>query len=166
MRRYQEQNGAPMNTTESDVKRDVKDTARQVGDAAQRVGAAAEEKIGSMMDAAQESLVGAIKPARDRVQSFAQRQKSLGAQQIDSVARAAQRVAQEVEDEMPGVARSVRSAAGRLDAASSSLRDQSVEELLQNVGDLARKRPAAFFGGAVLAGFALSRFLKASAANR
>lgn len=155
-----------METSERDIKSEVKDTAQRIGDAAQRAGAAAEEKIGSMVDSAQESIVSAIKPAKEGVQSFAERQKALGAQQLGSVARAAHRVAQEMESEMPGVARSVHSAAGRLDAASSSLRDQSLEELLANVGDLARKRPVAFFGGAVLAGFALSRFLKASATNR
>ena len=142
------------------------ETERDVRDTADRIAAAAEEKIESTADAARESVVGAIKPARDTVQSFAQKQKELGAQQIGSVARATHRAAEEMEKELPGVARSIHDVAGKLDAASETLRNQRLEELLESLGDVARRRPAAVFGGAILAGFALSRFLKASATQR
>ena len=142
------------------------ESEREVRDTAERVAAAAEEKIESTAEAARDSVVGAIRPARDTVQSFAQRQKELGAQQIGSVARATHRAAEEMEKELPGVAKSIHDAAGKLDAASESLRNQRLEDLLDSLGDLARKRPAAVFGGAILAGFALSRFLKASATQR
>jgi len=142
------------------------ESEREVRDTAERVAAAAEEKIESTANAARDSIVGAIGPARDSVQSFAQRQKELGAQQIGSVARATHRAAEEMEKELPGVAQSIHDAAGKLDAASESLRNQKLEDLLDTLGDLARKRPAAVFGGAILAGFALSRFLKASANQR
>lgn len=138
---------------------DERDAATTARDAA----SAAEEKIGSMVDTAQQSIVEAVGPAKQSVQSYAERQKSLGAEQIDHVARAARRAAQEVEDKMPRVAQSVHQAAAKLDAASSSLRESSIEDLMTSFGDFARKRPVALFGGAVLAGFALSRFLRTSA---
>lgn len=126
-------------------------------------GAAAEQKLSSIVDAAQEKVVDAARPMAQTARSFADEQKTLGAQQIHGVANAAHRVAEEVEGQLPGVARTVHKAASRLDAASSSLREQSVEDLIDNFGSFAREQPALLFGGAVLAGFALSRFLKASA---
>lgn len=142
------------------------ETERNVRENAERAAAAAEDKIESSADAATQSIVGAIKPAKERVQSFAERQKKLGAEQIGSVARASHRAAEEIESELPGVARSIHDTAGRLESLSDSLRNQTLEDLLESFGDLARQRPVAVFGGALLAGFALSRFLKASATQR
>jgi hypothetical protein len=56
--------------------------------------------------------------------------------------------------------------AGRMDAASRRLRDEDLDSLMASATDLARRQPVAFFGAAVAAGFALSRFLKASASRR
>jgi len=128
-------------------------------------GAAAEQKISSIVDSAQEKAVDAASRAAQSARSYAHQQKTLGAEQMRGVANAAHRAAEEVEGQLPGVARSVHKAASRLDAASSSLREQSVEELIENFGSFAREQPALLFGGAVLAGFALSRFLKASASR-
>ena len=46
--------------------------------------------------------------------------------------------------------------------ASENDRRTRFRELLRNVTEAAKSKPAAFFAGAVLAGFALSRFLKSS----
>ncbi|HUH95220.1 MAG TPA: hypothetical protein VL742_19015 [Casimicrobiaceae bacterium] len=126
-------------------------------------GARAEEQLASMADAAGKSVVDAVRPLQESVRSYAEQQKALGAEQVDGVARAAHRAAQEIEAQMPGVARSVHRAASRLDGASSALRERNLEELTKQLGEFARAQPAVFFGGAVLAGFALSRFLKTSA---
>lgn len=126
-------------------------------------GARAEEQVASMADTARKSVVDAVRPMQDSVRSYAEQQKTLGAEQIDGVARATHRAAQEIEAQMPGIARSVHRAASRLDGASSALREGNLEDLTAQVGDFARARPAVFFGGAILAGFALSRFLKTSA---
>ncbi len=74
---------------------------------------------------------------------LAEQQKQAGADQIGGVARAVQGAAREIEQKMP-------QAAGFIHDAGS-------------LNDFARTQPAVFFGGAVLAGFALSRFLKSSA---
>jgi ABC-type transporter Mla subunit MlaD len=139
--------------------------ARQEDDAQRSVNcgaAAAEEQLNSIVDTAQEKIVNAVRPATETVQSFAEQQKAMGADQIRGVAQAAHRAAEEVERQLPGVARSVHKVASRLDVASSSLREQSVEELIETLSSFGREQPAMVFGGAVLAGFALSRFLKAS----
>jgi hypothetical protein len=128
-------------------------------------GARAEQKVASMADAARKSVVEAVRPVQEGVRSYAEQQKALGAEQIDGVARATHRAAQEIEAQMPGLARSVHRAASRLDDASSALREGNLEDLTAQLGEFARAQPAVFFGGAVLAGFALSRFLKTSASR-
>ena len=50
-----------------------------------------------------------------------------------------------------------------MDGLARSLRDSSPGELMGHVEDLARRQPVAFFGAAVLAGFAMARFAKSSA---
>jgi hypothetical protein len=125
-----------------------------------------EEKLSAAMDSAQQKAVESIRPAKEGVQSFLERQKEVGAEQIGGVASAVHGAARELERGMPGMARTVHDAAARLDRASASLRDGNPEEIIAAIGRFAREQPAVFFGGAVLAGFALSRFLKSSAARR
>ena len=64
---------------------------------------------------------------------------------------------------MPQAAGVIHDAAAKLEGAAASLRERSIDELVGSFSKFARKQPAAFFGGPVLAGFALSRFLKSSA---
>jgi hypothetical protein len=57
----------------------------------------------------------------------------------------------------------VRDTAERISGFSSNVGNRSVNELAKAASDLVRQQPVLFFGGAVAAGFALSRFLKSSA---
>ncbi|MEO6300574.1 MAG: hypothetical protein ABIO62_13210 [Paracoccaceae bacterium] len=49
--------------------------------------------------------------------------------------------------------------------ASDALRDKDLGEILQSVNKVARDNPGLFLGGAVLLGFAASRFAKASSSQ-
>ena len=104
-------------------------------------------------------LVGA---ARARAQGLAEEQKAFGADQIDGIARAATKAADELEQASPQLARYVRDAASAADNFSTSLRERSVGDIFQGISDFARREPVIFFGLTVAAGFALSRFLKSS----
>ena len=75
-------------------------------------------------------------------------------------------VADELEKELPQAASYVHEAADRFERAASALRERSVDDLFRSVSDFARNQPATFFGSAVVAGFALSRFLKSSAGRQ
>jgi len=57
-------------------------------------------------------------------------------------------------------------AADRIDAWSSGLRRQSLNDMVNEVESFARREPAIFVAGAVAAGFLLGRFLSASAENK
>jgi len=103
---------------------------------------------------------------KEQAQRFAEQQKDSGAEKIGGVAKAIHGVAQGLEAEMPQAAAYVHDAAGRLQQAAAKLHENTIEELLRGAGRFARERPVVFFGGAVLAGFALSRFLKSSADRR
>jgi hypothetical protein len=135
---------------------DTRDSAIQTADEV-------EERATAAVDAAQKRIADAIGNSAYRAQSFAERQKSLGAEQIGGVARAVHSAAREFETEMPGVARSVHDAATRLDGAAESLRNRSLGEVLGGLDRFARDQPAVFLGAAILVGFAASRFLKSSA---
>jgi hypothetical protein len=122
-----------------------------------------DQRVESAVETAQQRVAGAIRPAAEQAQSFAERQKTLGAEQIGGVARAVHSAAREFEGQMPIVAKSVHDAAARLEGAAASLRDQSPGELISGLNRFAREQPAVFFGAAILAGFAASRFLKSTA---
>lgn len=101
--------------------------------------------------------------AQQDIRSFAEQQKTLGANQLDGVAMAVHGAARELEEQMPAVARSVHDAATRLEGAAASIKAKTAGELMSTMNDFARQQPAVFFGAAILAGFAASRFLKSSA---
>ena len=112
---------------------------------------------------AKPALDAASVTVKDRARTLAEQQKQAGADQIGGVARAVYEAAREIELKMPQAAGFIHDAAAKLEGAAASLRERSVDELVGSFSKFARKQPAAFFGGAVLAGFALSRFLKSSA---
>jgi len=97
-----------------------------------------------------------------KAEALAEDQKQRGADRVGGLARVVHGAAQELEPELPQAAAYIHDAASGLERASTSLRERSVEELIGELGRLAREQPAVLFGGAVLAGIALSRFLKSS----
>jgi len=109
-------------------------------------------------------LADAAQPLKQKTQSLAEEQKAAGAERVGDVARAVHGAAGELEDHLPGVAGYIHDTAARLEDAASSLRERNLDELLAGFGKFARSQPGAVFGGALLAGFAFSRFLKSSGA--
>lgn len=101
---------------------------------------------------------------KEQIGHVAENQKKVGAARLDDIADVVHGAALELEKEMPRGAKYVHSAASKLEAAAEKLRTQNTDELLSGLGNLARRQPVTFFGGAVLAGFAISRFLKSSGA--
>jgi hypothetical protein len=99
---------------------------------------------------------------KQEVRETAERQKDAGAERLEGLAEAVHGAADQLAGQLPQAAGYVHGAASRIESVSAALRDRSIEDLLQNAGRLARSQPAALFGGAVLAGIALSRFLKSS----
>jgi len=120
------------------------------------------QQAASAADNAKNAFDAASAGVKQRARKIAERQKDAGADQIDGVARAVHGAAHEIERELPQAAGFVEDAAARLEGLAASMRQRSIDELLRGLNNFARAQPAALFGGAVLAGFALSRFLKSS----
>lgn len=111
-----------------------------------------------------EQATQVAEPAKERARQLAEEQKSAGADRLDAVARAVHEAADKLEGNLPPRAAGyIHEAAGSIERASSAIRERSIDDIVRTVSNFAREQPAAFFGGAVLAGFALSRFLKSSA---
>ena len=89
-------------------------------------------------------------------------QKLRGVETIRALAGAADTAAQQLEQQSPQVAGYVRDAAERVRDLSKTIEERDFSELLRNAREAAKAKPVTFFAGAVLAGFALSRFLKSS----
>ena len=91
------------------------------------------------------------------------RQKEAAAEQMDQVAQAVRSTARQLgTDERNNTGRYVEIAAERLESFGRQLREKDLNGFLADAQDLARHSPAAFFGGSVLAGFLLARFMKSS----
>jgi hypothetical protein len=95
----------------------------------------------------------------------ADEQKGRGADAMRGFARAVHNAADELDGQSPTVARYIRSAADSVEGLSATIRSRSVNDLVAAATDTARAHPAAFFIGAVAAGFALSRFFKSSSTS-
>jgi len=101
--------------------------------------------------------------AQERARTEAERRTLAGARTLGDFANAVRKAGDELagQDQSPA-ARIVRKAADGLESLSRDLADKPPEELLDAVRDFGRRHPGALIGGAVLAGIALGRFVRAS----
>ena len=129
-------------------------------------GSGAPGSLSSMAEQAREQAGSAASSLKQRARRVAEQQKASGAEQISGMAQAIDGAADELGREMPQAAEYIHDMAGRLENAASALRERSVDDLIQQTSDFARRQPVAFFAGALLTGFALSRFLKSSSAGQ
>lgn len=138
---------------------DVNKAKDAVGDAARTAKTEASD-LAHDLKAHGEHLV---QDAKTRAQDMAEQQKAAGADQVEGIARAVGKAADELEAASPQLAQYVRNAASAAEGFSSSLRNRNFGEILEDVTAYARREPVMFFGITVAAGFAISRFLKSSA---
>jgi len=124
-----------------------------------------ERQASSLAELARARLGETIEPLKQKTMQVAEAQKQSGAEKIGGVAETVRRAADDLERDLPRAAGYVHQAADTLERASEALKERSFDELVGSVGQFARSQPAAFFGAAVLAGFAFSRFIKSSAAR-
>ena len=98
--------------------------------------------------------------ARRRAEAEAERGKNRGAGEVHSWASALDRAADELgRNSVQG--RAVHGLAEQIDDVARSIENQSVGEMVSHLADFGRRNPVAFAGGAILVGFALSRFATA-----
>jgi hypothetical protein len=110
---------------------------------------------------AEQSLKESAAQLKDSAAQLAEQQKKTGSRQISGIAGADQ-----LEQQLPGAAGYIHDAAERIDHAASDLRNRNFADIADGVRRLGQERPLALFGGAVLAGFVLTRFLKSGQSGR
>lgn len=108
-----------------------------------------------------------VAEATDKAKSFAADQKDLAAGQINGVAAAITKVADELDGtDQQTVAKYARDLAAGLSSMGKTVEERDVDDLMGLAQDFGRKQPVAFLGAAALAGFVASRFALASAHRR
>jgi hypothetical protein len=123
----------------------------------------ARKKAGEMMHQAEESARGMAERAR----SAADQQKDAAAGSIEGVAQALRSASDDLEHRgQPMVAQYSRQVAEGLESMATWVSRRNIDDLVGGIEDFARQRPVAFMGGAMVAGFALARFMKSSSARR
>ena len=118
-----------------------------------------------------ESVVSDVKDALGTAQNEAERiaeeQKNAGADRLAGLGRAVHEAADELAKEMPEAAAApMHSAAEALEGLASQMKEKNISELASSFESLARRQPVASFAACVLAGFALTHFLKSSSNSR
>lgn len=99
--------------------------------------------------------------ATERAKREAETRKEGAAGQVDDVARAVERAAEELGDN-PSLSRYASDLAESMHGIAGRLRERSIDDLADDVRQLARSNPTLFVLGSIGAGLALSRFMKAS----
>lgn len=113
-------------------------------------------------DMAKAELAGATEKAKE----IATDQKGMIAEQVSGIAGAMERAASDLEANNGVGAHYARLIADNAEKLSATVRDSSVDELLDMAQDFGRRQPVAFMSAAALLGFAASRFVLASAKRR
>lgn len=128
----------------------AKETAREAKDAAHERGQA-------LKDEARQGL----ESARSRVESEAERGKDHVGQSVGDTADALETAAGSARE--GSIQQQLLSeAANGLSGIASEMEGKSLSEIVGGVSNFARRNPGAFLGGMALAGFAMSRFARAS----
>ena len=148
----QTQATSDLNQVTDKAKQDLDAVTQRAAADVREIGHQAKEKVGE---------------ATDKAKSFAADQKDLAAGQINGVAAAITKVAQELDgSDQQTVARYARDLAAGLSNMGKTIENKDVDDLMALGQDFGRKQPVAFLGAAALAGFVASRFALASTHRR
>jgi hypothetical protein len=137
-------------------------------------GSGIKENAGHLTERVKDKAADLKRQAKDavhdmgvRARSAADEQKNVAAERVSGVARALRVASDDLHDQGQSlVAGYSRQVAEGLESMAQSLSRRSLGDLVEGVEDFARERPVAVLGGAMVAGFALARFMKSSAGRR
>jgi hypothetical protein len=115
-------------------------------------------------DAATEQARAVWHDVKEMAQSATSSRQRAAARGLGDFATALRRAAHETDAANEGatLTRVADGVAGGLERLSSRLNDRNLNSLLREAEDFARQQPLLFFGAALFAGFAATRFLKSS----
>lgn len=130
-------------------------------------GATAGGMAHELSERARETGERLTETARAKVRGQYERQQTFAADQIKGIASALRQTEQQLHEQDQGFpARYVGMAAERIEDLAEQVNRYGFEDLLSRTETFARRQPEMFIGGAMLAGVALGRFLRASGERR
>jgi hypothetical protein len=116
---------------------------------------------------AQETAQQAAGEARGRVREQVDQRSTDAGRQVSGTANDARDIAQQLREQgKEGPAKLAEQAADRAEKLGDYLQNSDADRILSDVEDFGRRQPMAIMLGGLLAGFAASRFLKASSTRR
>jgi hypothetical protein len=135
-------------------------TMNQGGADAQQRSVPPDDALHNLQDDAKALFDTAREQGSEHLDEYRER----AADEIENLARSATSAAERLQDnDTLGLSHYITDVADGLGNFAGSLRGKSADELLQQVGRLARDNPALFLTGSIALGFGLSRFMRASA---
>ncbi len=148
--------------TERQLREDAGAAVETVKEGMAEIKAEAEAELGALAEEGKRQAGELAQHAK----GFATEQKEMFAQQLGGVAQAIRKAADELDRENATTAGYAHKIAEGMDRITENLREQDVDGLIAMAEDFGRRQPAAFMATAAIAGFAASRFLRASAGRR
>lgn len=104
--------------------------------------------------------------ARTEGQAQVQHLRDSAADKVDTLADSVQAAASELkDDDVAHLSQHISDMAGGLSRLSDGLREKSADQILRDVGRLARDNPTLFIAGSIALGFGITRFARASASS-
>lgn len=123
----------------------------------------ARRQFESTRDVLMEQGDQAYRRARTSVLSAAEQQKQRAAEGMEGVARSLHDMARNLNSQDQALpARYTDLAAEGLERAAHALQEKTVNDLMNDAEEFARRQPAVFLGGAFVVGLLVARFLKSS----
>ncbi len=127
----------------------------------------AQEKVKEGAEAAKEQALSAAQQAQERARAEIDQRTTTAGEQLKGHAGDARSVADALRrDGNDGPARLAEEAADRVERIGGYLSEADAERLISDVEDYARKNPWAVIAGGLALGFAASRMVSASSADR
>ena len=118
-------------------------------------------------DKAQETAQQAAGEARGRVREQVDQRSTDAGRQVSGTADDARQIAQQLREQgKDGPAKLAEQAADRAQRLGDYLQSSDADRILSDIEDFGRRQPMAIMLGGLAAGFAASRFLKASSTRR
>jgi len=127
----------------------------------------AKDKAQQAAGQAQEKVQQGAQQAKSRLQSEVDTRSTQAGEQVTTHANNLRTVSESLREQgQDGPAKMADQAAERVEKVGGYLKETDGEQLLHDLEDAARQRPWAVVAAGLAAGFAASRFLKASSSDR
>ncbi|RUR33280.1 hypothetical protein ELY33_02680 [Vreelandella andesensis] len=120
----------------------------------------------SLKQKGQESVEELKDAAQQQAESAFAKQRESAAEQTKIVGAVLQKAADEFDrQKQPFCSRQVRKLAQTADRFSQTMREKDLRSVCKEAENYGRKEPALFIGGAIAAGFLVTRFLRSSSSH-